>query len=419
MTATTTSSRRRMGWNLGYSTVSAGSAVLLLALSVLISRQLGEQAWGDFSFALALSMIGEALMDFGVHQVTIRSIAREPGRARELFQNSLALKILPGVAMFVALTVVAVWLHPERELRIASALMVGSAIFRSYLLTVRGVLQGLERFANDTLIVVGDRILVLVFSVIAVWFGAGLIGVAAAFLIARAVAVVGALVIARQHVGSLRPAFDRAIWTDLRQRALPLGAFLTVLNLYSYIDTLILRSLTDAAETGIYNWAYKAYEGLTYAPAIISAVVTPRLSHLWSSDRTGHARLVRNSLAASGGLAMAATAATWVLAPIVLPLIFGSEAVAAVLALRILALGLIFVFGLWILQAIAISIVEERWLLRTTVIGCIVNVGLNFYLIPRYGRNGAAAATVLSECLSMGILATALRQAIWPPPEAK
>lgn len=397
--------------NFVFATISAGSAVFLLLLSIVITNVLGQEAWGNFSFALSLSMIGEALMDFGIHQVTIRAIARERSRAAVLFRNSLALKALPGAAMFVMLSALAFVLRPEADLRLASVLMLASAVFRSYLLTVRGVLQGLEHFADDSLVVVADRLGVLVFASAAIWLGFGLVGVAAAFLAARCLAVGGALIVAHRRVGAPRPAFDTAVWADLQRRALPLGAFLIVLNVYSYVDTIILRSLADATETGLYNSAYKLYEGLTYATAVLSAVVTPRLSHLWSVDRPAHLRLVRTTLASSAALAVALGLLAWFAGPIGLR-IFGPGAVAASGALRILALGLPCVFTIWVLHAVAISVFEERWLLRTTLVGSVVNIGLNFLWIPPYGRDGAAAATVAGELVSMAMLIWALRPAL-------
>jgi len=398
--------------NLIYSTVSAASAGLLLVLSILIANVLHQDGWGNFRFALSLAMIGEALMDFGIHQITIRSIARDHREAPVLFRNSLALKALPGAGMFVLLSVVAFVLRPEADIRLASVLMLASAVGRSYLLTVRGVLQGLERFGDDSLVVVADRLVVLLFGAAALWLGMGLVGVAAAFLLARAVAVAGALAIAHRHVGAARPEFDTALWRELQRRAMPLGAFLIVLNLYSYIDSIILRSLASARETGLYGSAYTVYEGLTYATAILSAVITPRLSNLWSTDRPAHRQLVHRSLAASAGLALALTVVAWMAAPTVLR-IFGPDGPAATQSLRILAAGLVFVFAIWILHAVAISVFEERWLFRTTVVGSVFNIALNLYLIPLYGRDGAAAATVLGELLSMLVLLWALRRAIW------
>jgi O-antigen/teichoic acid export membrane protein len=46
----------------------------------------------------------------------------------------------------------------------------------------------------------------------------------------------------------------------------------------------------------------------------------------------------------------------------------------------------------------------ERIMLRTAIIGSAVNIALNAVLIPRYGRDGAAAATVVGEALSFVLL---------------
>ena len=75
-------------------------------------------------------------------------------------------------------------------------------------------------------------------------------------------------------------------------------------------------------------------------------------------------------------------------------------------------MGLVFVFAIWMLHATAISVFEQRLLLQTTVIGVIANTGLNVWLIPRYGRDGAAIATVAGEALTLVLLVVGLRK-IW------
>src|SRR6185295_15188939 len=70
--------------NMAYASVSAASAGLLLVLFVIAGRTLGDAEFGKFSFALALGTIFETLMDFGLHQVTIRAVARDTPQATAL-----------------------------------------------------------------------------------------------------------------------------------------------------------------------------------------------------------------------------------------------------------------------------------------------------------------------------------------------
>jgi len=400
-----------------YATLSAASAVFMLALQSLISHLLGETVFGRFSWALTLAMFGEALMDLGVHQVTIRSIARDPSRATHLFRNSLALKAVSGAAMFLIMGGMSYLLARDTALWQASLVMLGVAVLRSYLLTIRGVLQGLERFGRDCAVVVVDRLLVLIITGAAVLTGAGLFGIAVSFLLARVLAVGLALSITRPDAGNPKLGFDLALWRDLQREAFPIGLFLVVLNFYSYVDTIMLGVISTFSDTGLYSNAYRLYEGLFYAPGILSALLTPRLANLWKDDRAGHLKLAQRSLL--GALALAAVLAlpVWLLARPLLVVVFGEPAADAVTALRLLLLGLGPVFAIWILHAVAISVFRERLLLTTTSIGAIVNAGLNLWLIPRYGRDGAALATVAGEVLTLTLLLWGLRPALWSQAE--
>jgi PST family polysaccharide transporter len=360
--------------------------------------------------------MGETLMDLGLQQLTMRAIARDRTQAPRLLHNSLALKALTGLGMFVVMSGIACLLRPEPEVRTACFLLLASAICRSYLLTMRGVLTGLERFGHESAIVVGDRLLVLVLGAYALLQGWGLIGLCLMFVVARVIAVIGALALTRPVVGGLTLAFDTALWRALQRAALPMGAFLVVLNVYSYIDTVMLGVLSTDADTGAYAAAYRIYEGLSYLPGILSAALTPRLARLWSAERAAHVRLAWRGLGAAAGLALLAGGPVWLVARPLLTLIFtGGSAVdygQAASTLRILVAGLPFIFVIWMLQAVATAVFLERLLLKTTAIGAALNVVLNLFLIPRYGRDGAAFATLVGEAFTMTLLFWGLRSVL-------
>jgi len=398
--------------NFLYAAASSGSAALLLAVLMLAGRTLGTEAFGQFSWVVSLATIGEALMDWGLHQVAIRSVAREHASAGAVFRSSIALKFVPSVVMVVVLTLIGRWAKSEPDVRLACALLAISAVMRSYLLTIRGVLQGLERFSWDTAIVLLDRILLLAFSAAVLLSGGRLVALAWAFVAARTVAIVVAFAIARGHIGALTPSFDIDLWRDLGQRALPLGAFLILLNLYSYIDTVMLGVMSTDAETGLYSAAYRIYEGVTYGAAVLSAVLTPRLSSEFARDKASFTSLARLGFWTSIGMAAVLGLITAALAPWGLNVLFHAPYVPAARTLRILSAGLVVVFPIWILQAVAIATATERVLLTTTAIGVIVNVSANLVLIPAAGRDGAALATVIGETINVLLLVRGLGWAL-------
>ena len=394
--------------NMAYASVSAASAGLLLVLFVAAGRTLGDAEFGKFSFALALGTIFETLMDFGLHQVTIRAVARDKSQATALLHHTLGIKLVWTIGALAALVATATILRPEWDVRLACYLLGGSLVLRSYMLTIRGVLQGLERFGWDSLVVVADRAILLVFGVAVLAAGGGLRGLAIAFVAARGVALALSAWMTHVQLGGLGLRFDRAIWRELQTTALPLGFFLVVLNLYSYVDGVMLGVMRGDVETGLYTAAYRVYEGMSYAPSVIAAVLTPRLSALFVTDRARHRRLALLGVAASTALAVLIGAVAYQLAEPLMTWLFGGDFAAAARPFRILCVGLGFVFAIWVLHAIAISVNRERLLLTTGIIGLVVNVALNLYLIPHQGASGAAIATIAGEGVSLVVLAIGL-----------
>ena len=392
--------------NLAYASLSAASAGLLVILFILAGRALGDAEFGKFSFALALGTIFETLMDFGLHQVTIRAVARDKSRATELLHHTLGIKLIWATGAFAALVATATLLRPQWDVRLACYLVGGSLVLRSYMLTIRGVLQGLEQFGWDSVVVAVDRGILLLFGAVALGVGSGLRGLAFAFVAARGAALALTAWITRVQLGGMGLRFDRALWGELQKKALPLGLFLVVLNLYSYVDAVMLGVMRTDVETGLYTAAYRVYEGLTYAPSVIAAVLTPRLSGLFVSDRAAHRRVALWGLGGSIALALTIGTTAYMLSAPLIVWLFGPAFAGAIPPFRVLCLGLAFVFVIWVLHAIAISVNAERLLVKTGLAGLAVNVGLNLYVIPRMGASGAALATVVGELVSMGVLIT-------------
>lgn len=400
--------------NAARASVAGMSTLLLAVLLVVAGRLLGDQEYGKFSFALALAMIFETVMDFGLKEITTRKVARDRTAAQSLLAQMFGLKLALALGAAIGLVVTANLLSPEPDVRLACYLLGTASILRSYLLTIRYALQGIERFGLDGLAVVIDRSLLLVLGIGVLANGFGMVGLTVAFVGARVISLIAAWALVAGQIGAFRPAFDRARWLALQRQALPFGAFIIVLHLYSYADTIMLYVIRGDGETGLYNAAYRVYEGLANVGQVLQTVLIPRLSRHYVANRAAYGRLARRGLLAAGLLAPATAAAGLLLGERAVVLLFGPAYASAGQVLQLLSIGFVVVLPLCALYAVALSAGAGAWLLRTAVAGCVANVALNLVLIPRFGMHGAAAATVAGEALSVAVLAGGLRRHIWP-----
>ena len=142
----------------------------------------------------------------------------------------------------------------------------------------------------------------------------------------RTSALAGSLVIAARRFSPLSPALTARcgpICAAAPSRSARSSSSSTSIRI---IDTVMLGILSTDADTGLYNAAYRVYEGLTYVPAILSAVLTPRLSREYVTDRGRHRALARLGLVSSVALAAAVAAVTWMVGGIGwLSLLFGAD----------------------------------------------------------------------------------------------
>lgn len=400
------SSRGRLSFLMssGYATITAGSAVMLVALTMIAGRWLPASEYGKFSFAIALATIVETLMDIGLGPVTVRTVARDGEGAGALFRHVLGLKIAWGALGLAALLIAAPIMRSDPTVIRACYLMGISSAIRSYVLSARGLLQGLNRFDLETVTVVADRGLLLLLGTLVLVSGFGLYGLSVAFVVARLLMFIVVTVIVKRVTGSAMPTYNRTVWIELQTAALPLGFFLITLTLYTYIDTVILGIMRTDAETGWYAASYRVYEGLMYAPSAFSTVLTPRFSQMFPNDPSGLRALFRRSLLGSALMALMIGGGGMLLARPMMLLFYGPAYEAAVAPLQVLAGGSLFVFCTWILHAAAISTNLDRRLVGTTAVGLVSNIALNILFIPRLGITGAAWATVIAEAVTVSLL---------------
>jgi O-antigen/teichoic acid export membrane protein len=344
--------------------------------------------------------------------VTVRTVARDGEGAGTLFRHVLGLKIAWGALGLVALLIAAPLMRSDPTVIRACYLMGVSSAIRSYVLSARGLLQGLNRFDLETITVVADRGLLLLLGTLVLVSGFGLYGLSIAFVVARLLMFVVVTIIVKRVTGSAVPTYDRAVWIELQTAALPLGFFLITLTLYTYIDTVILGIMRTDAETGWYAASYRVYEGLMYAPSAFATVLTPRFSQLFVDDRQRLRTLFQRSLLGSAAMALVIGGAAVLLARPMMLLFYGPAYEAAVPPLQVLAGGSIFVFCTWILHSAAIAMHLDRRLVGTTAIGLTANIALNIAFIPALGIRGAAWATVIAEAITVSLLYLQVRRGL-------
>ncbi|HOQ65964.1 MAG TPA: flippase [Methanosarcina thermophila] len=184
---------------------------------------------------------------------------------------------------------------------------------------------------------------------------------------------------------------------QLIRYSLPLLITATILNLMSWIDTIMLGYFKPSEVVGVYNAVYPLVGFLSLVITSMGFVYVPVTSKLWG----------QNNIAPLGSIYEVMTKWCFLLTFPLFALIFvypeyfitrlyGAEYVSGATALRILAMGFItnsyFGFNYHTLLASG----DSDFLMKCSVASAGINAVINFTLIPEYGMIGAATGTAVS-----------------------
>ena len=385
-----------------YSGITSITSFFLLILLILAGRYLGDVNYGIFTFSLAFVFVIEIFADFGLSELSQRSVSRNKDLAPKYFGNLLVWKLIASIVVLAVLVLTINVLKSSSEVRSTVYLLGFANILRSFKSTARAFFRAFERFDLDCLTMYVERCALLVAGIIVLILGGGLLSFALVFVVIRVFDLALTFGILNWKIVKVVPKFDFAFLKKLQIEALPFGLFFVIITLYSYVDTVMLSFIRTDAEVGWYNAAYKIYEGLTVFPFIICVVLYPRLSRLFILNRKAHSLLSSRVAKYMFVISFPILICGIILSKNIIN-IFGEEFQNSVVALQILLLGVVFVFQIWFFQTILNSIDKQKVVMYVGLTGLIVNIFLNLLLIPRYGFRGAAATTVMSELMVFSI----------------
>jgi O-antigen/teichoic acid export membrane protein len=398
-------SARRILANTTYRlSADVGAKIASVALFVVMARELGEAGFGLFSFALALVMLVTAAADFGQDRVLTREVARRPATLDGYLANTLALKLalaLPGLA--VATAIVAATGADRTTLAVVA--LLGLAVIADLLTaTCFAVYQAFERMAFIPVVLVTQRFVTAVVGIAALLLGAGVVPVAAIFLLSAVLGFGLALTLLLGRVARPRLELRPRMWSALMRAAAPIGlAGLFAIVLFR-IDMVMLAAFEPHQVVGQYGAAYRLFETTLFLSWAVGAAVYPVLSRSSRTSDPPVAGVYERSIKLVVALTLPLAAGAAILADPLVRLVFGAQYDEAGEALALLAPAIAFYPLAYVAGYLLVSQDRSGWLTVTYAVVAVENVALNFVLIPWFSLEGAALGTSISEFLAAAIL---------------
>lgn len=174
-------------------------------------------------------------------------------------------------------------------------------------------------------------------------------------------------------------------------------------NIYLSSDTTILGLMKSNYAVGIYSTSVKIYTLVATLLGSVVAVTVPRLSMLMGKNKMKEYRKVFSQVINLLSLfVIPGTAGLMMLSKEIVLIIAGEKYLPSVNSLRIIGLAIIFSnFSFIFTNCALIPAKRESLALKNTIITAVLNILLNFALIPTLSYDGTSLSTVIAEFMTM------------------
>ena len=370
----------------------------LLVVSVAAARFLGRDQFGRQSFIAFVEITALTLAAGGLPLALARFVGVAVGRGRPGVVKGLVRWVgsitLAGGVIGAAL-VAAIGLSgadPRAAWLLAAAVVLVATVQR----VPSAVLNGLQLWRPPSVVGAVMAVVTAVAGVAVLAAGGGIVGM---FAVEAVVAVISLAWLsflsrrAQEPLGPFEPA-DRPLRRDFLRYAgvASLGVVLTLI-VWRRSEFLFLEHYSSDAEIALYSVAFSAVAALSLIPQAVVGVLLPAVAALLGAGaldriRTGFERAIRLLLV----MTLPMTAASIALGPLALRLVYGSDFADAgpVVVILLAPLPLVTLMNL---SKVVLAGLGHQWFQLTAgAVGAVVNIALDFALIPRYDAIGAALA---------------------------
>lgn len=366
-------------------------------VGIYVARYLGPDRLGVFSFSQSYTFLFLSFVNLGLDEIATREFVEQEKKQFEIFGTVFLIKFFAAFLAFLAIWASLYFANNEPDINKYIIIIAVSFFFQPFT-----VIDFFFRAKVKSKYIVIVQLIQLGISsickIVLVLNQASLIWFVAIIILDSVVSSIGFLSIFQLKEKSFfswkfNPKFAKKLLTD----SWPMILSGVVISIYMKIDQIMIKKIMDSRSVGNYAIAVKLSEIWYVLAGIISNSLFPSIikSKLVSNEH------YINRIQKLYDLMVILSVF------IALPVSFFSKQIVLFLyGLDFSRGGAVLGIYIWASIFVFLGVASSKWfisennqkfLFKRTLLGAVINIFLNLFLIPRYGIQGAAFATLISH----------------------
>ena len=372
-----------------------------LIVFIVIARHFGPKFFGIYSWVVALVSLFVAFAGLGLRDIIVRDLVKSTDEHSSLLSTAIAMKFFFGIGLYFLLLIVINALREDDE----KILFLGAILGTTLLVRFCDVSAfWYEHKVESKYIAIIQSVTLLIFCLIkisVVLSGGGI------FLFSM-LSAVEALIIAILSFYLLvvrGPAISFRFVRLSKAKYLlhecwPMFFAAIAVTVYMRIDQIMLGQMLSMQDVGYYSISVRITEMWNFVCVALITSVFPVFIKLRETDSSEYIKGIQMTMEIVVFLGLLSGVCVSLFGDFFIENLFGNKFADSYEVLKIHIWGSIFVF---------LGVVSGKWLvaeglqifgLYRVLAGASINIVLNVFLIPSFGIQGAAFATLIAFSVS-------------------
>jgi len=377
----------------------------LFGIDMSVQKIVGTESYGLYFAVFNFTLIFNMLLDMGLTNFNNRNIAQNTQLLSKHISGILSLRIVLAVFyLFIVFIAGMIIGYDNFQLKILVFASLNQFL-NSLILYLRSNVAALLMFKTDSVLSVLDRLLMILICGMLIWGNVTarpfqimwfVYAQTASYLIAVAVA----LAIVLYNAKIVRLTWNFTFCRAILKQSFPFALLTMLMTIYGRIDSVMIERILPKAiaadQAGIFAFSFRFLDALVMIALLFSVILLPLFSKMLKK-KEDLTPIIKSAFTL---LIFFSVTATILLIAYHLPMLSfiypeiatESTEVFVFLIPCIIPLSMTYIFG-----TLLTANGSLRLLNITSAIAIVVNIAVNFTLIPIFGAKGAAIASLSTQ----------------------
>lgn len=370
------------------------SMVLGVVYAAALSRYIQPEGMGKIATATSLVSVTSLIINFGLSDLTIRDVAVDKQRADFYVPTLFFLRTILSCISVVIVFFVSRWINYPVDTTTIIFIYYIVYVIDGFTDVCISIFNAHEKMEYSALLLTGRNIINIGLSLVAIALKTSLYVIVAISAVANLIKLIVSLgILNRKFTRSIKH-INLQLSLNLLKASLPFAALSFISVVTAQIDTLTLSFFWPAEEVGWFSSAKMLINYLLIVPTVFLQAIFPVFSKFNVSSKEDLQQAYQISFKYLLILGVALCFGTLVTADRVIALVFGPGFEKAVIALRILAWVLFWMFG-YANGSLLLATGGQNLATLLSAIGMCITIVGSLTLTPQWGLLGASITHIL------------------------